>query len=253
MLQVAYFQMAGSGKHRNQDTLFNGMKVCYALLHKTRRIECIPNAPMRLAISDGVSCSPAPHLASRFWMNVFMQHGDAFGQFLCQYHSQFCEAMSEVHFGSAATFVSVTITPDGQCHVCNVGDSRAYRITATGVWQQVSHDHTVLAELIEQGQAQADQHYAGLYDALAQCLIADSEESDFKVYTHSFKLLSGESVVVCSDGLSNAITHAQLEAVWSVHSTLEEKLEALRKSVKKQSHHDDCSVVCAHYSDKHAI
>ena len=253
MLQVAYFQMAGSGKYRNQDALFNGMEVCYALLHKTRRIECIPNAPMRLDISDGVSCSPASHLASRFWMETFMQHGDAFGRFLCQYHGQFCEAMTEAYFGSAATFVSATITPDGQCHVCNVGDSRAYRITAAGAWQQVSHDHTVLAELIEQGQAQADQHYAGLYDALTQCLIADSGESDFKVYTHSFKLLSGESVVVCSDGLSNAITHAQLEAVWSVHLTLEEKLEALRKSVKKQSHHDDCSVVCAHYSDKHAI
>ena len=92
MLQVAYFQMAGSGKHRNQDALFNGAEVYYALLHKTRRVECAPNAPIRLAISDGVSCSPAPHLASRFWMETFMQHGDAFGRFLCQYHSQFCEA-----------------------------------------------------------------------------------------------------------------------------------------------------------------
>lgn len=115
-----------------------------------------------------------PHLASRFWMETFMQHGDAFGRFLCQYHGQFCEAMTEAHFGSAATFVSATITPDGQCHVCNVGDSRAYRINAAGVWQQVSHDHTILAELIEQGQAQADQHYSGLYHALTQCLIADS-------------------------------------------------------------------------------
>ena len=257
MLQVAYFQMAGSGKHRNQDALFNGMEVCYALLHKTRRVECVPNTSVRLAISDGVSCSPAPHLASRFWMNKFMQHDDAFGRFLCQYHSQyhsqFCEAMSEVHFGSAATFVSTIITPDGLCHVCNVGDSRAYHITVSGLWQQASHDHTVLAELIEQGQAQSDQHYAELYHALTQCLIADSGESDFKVYTHSFKLLPGESVVVCSDGLNNAITHVQLEAVWSIHSTLEEKLEAFRQSVKKQSHHDDCSVVCAHYSDKHAI
>ena len=47
-------------------------------------------------------------------------------------------------------------------------------------------------------------------------------------------------------GRFNAITHAQLEAVWSVHSTLEDKLEALRKFVKKQPYYDDCSVVSVH-------
>ena len=36
MWQLAYFQMAGSGKQRNQDALFNGQEVCYALLRKTR-------------------------------------------------------------------------------------------------------------------------------------------------------------------------------------------------------------------------
>ena len=35
MWQLAYFQMAGSGKQRNQDALFNGQEVCYALLRKT--------------------------------------------------------------------------------------------------------------------------------------------------------------------------------------------------------------------------
>ena len=59
--------------------------------------------------------------------------------------------------------------------------------------------------------------------------------------------------MVCSDGLSNAISHAQLETIWNSHLALDEKLEALRKNVKKQSHHDDCSVVCAHYSNNHVI
>ena len=36
MWKLAYFQMAGSGKQRNQDALFNGQEVYYALLRKTR-------------------------------------------------------------------------------------------------------------------------------------------------------------------------------------------------------------------------
>ena len=97
MWQLAYFQMAGSGKQRNQDALFNGQEVCYALLRKTRVLNFSDELTVRLAISDGVFSTPAPHLASRFWMQTFMQYGDESGRFLRQYHGKFCDEMIESH------------------------------------------------------------------------------------------------------------------------------------------------------------
>ena len=251
MWKLAYFQMAGSGKQRNQDALFNGQEVYYALLRKTRVLNFSDELTVRLAISDGVFSSPAPHLASRFWMQTFMQYGDESGRFLRQYHGKFCDEMIESHFvGSAATFVSAITMPDGRCYICNVGDSRAYRISVNGRWQQVSHDHTLLAEFIEQGQAQIGQSYAGIYDALAQCLIADSNENDFRIFTTSFVLQAGETILLCSDGLSDALNHDEIELIWNRHLAVEERLEALRKRIQKQAQYDDCSVVCAHYYQK---
>ena len=246
MWQLAYFQMAGSGKQRNQDALFNGQEVCYALSRKTRVLNFTDEITVRLAISDGVFSSPAPHLASRFWMQAFMQFGDESGRFLRQYHGKFCDEIGS-HFGSAATFVSAITMPDGRCYICNVGDSRAYSISVNGRWQQISHDHTILAEFIEQGQAQIDQSYAGIYDALAHCLIADSNENDFKVFTTSFVLQTGETILLCSDGLSDALNHDEIEIIWNRHLAISEKLEALRKKIRKQTQYDDCSVVCVRY------
>lgn len=131
------------------------------------------------------------------------------------------------------------------CRICNVGDSRVYHISAEGRWRQVSHDHTVLADLIEQGEARADTEYADMYYALAHCLIADDEETHFKIFTDSFTLQRGEAVLVCSDGMHDALPHERLEALWNASPSLPDKLEALRRAVKKVPYHDDCSVaVC---------
>ena len=243
MFQLAYFQMVGAGKARNQDALFDGTAVRQVRLHKTRLSEA--DDAVRLAVADGVSSSPAAHLASRFWLDAFVREGDAEGRFLRRLHGSFCDTFAEEYFGSSSTFASAVVEADGLCRICNVGDSRVYHISAEGHWRQVSHDHTVLADLIEQGEARADTEYADMYYALAHCLIADDEETHFKIFTDSFTLQRGEAVLVCSDGLHDALSHERLEALWNASPSLLDKLEALRRAVKRVPYHDDCSVaVC---------
>ncbi|MBH5328311.1 protein phosphatase 2C domain-containing protein [Eikenella sp. S3360] len=243
MFQLAYFQMAGAGKTRNQDALFDGTAVRQVRLHKTRLSETADT--VRLAVADGVFNSPAAHLASRFWMEAFAREGDAEGRFLRWLHGSFCDKLAAEYFGSASTFASAVIETGGLCRICNVGDSRVYHISANGCWQQISHDHTVLADLIEQGEARADTEYAGIYYALAHCLTADYEEDHFQIFTTSFTLRAGEAVLICTDGLHDALPHNRLEALWGAFQSLPDKLEALRRAVKRDPLHDDCSVaVC---------
>ncbi|WP_245636562.1 PP2C family serine/threonine-protein phosphatase [Eikenella longinqua] len=96
--------------------------------------------------------------------------------------------------------------------------------------------------MIEQGEAQPGTDYAGIYYALAHCLTADYEETLFKIYTASFTLLRNETVLVCSDGLHDALSHHQLEELWRAYHSLPDRLEALRRTVKRVPFHDDCSV-----------
>ena len=186
MFQLAYFQMVGAGKARNQDALFDGTAVRQVRLHKTRLYEV--DDAVRLAVADGVSSSPAAHLASRFWLDAFVREGDAEGRFLRRLHGSFCDTLADEYFGSSSTFASAVVEADGLCRICNVGDSRVY---------------------------------------------------------HIFALQRGEAVLVCSDGLHDALSHERLEALWNASPSLLDKLEALRRAVKRVPYHDDCSVaVC---------
>ena len=247
MFQLACFQMAGAGKTRNQDALFDGTAVRQVKLHKTRLSEVAGTA--RLAVADGLFSSPAAHLASRFWMEAFAREGDAEGRFLRRLHDSFCDALAGRYFGSASTFASAIVEANGLCRICNVGDSRVYHISTNGCWQQMSHDHTVLADLIEQGEAQPGIDYAGIYYALAHCLTADYEETGFKIFTASFPLHTGEAVLVCTDGLHDALSHNRLENLWNTYTSLPDKLEALRRAVMRFPLHDDCSVAVCLLSD----
>lgn len=245
VFEVAYCQMAGAGKERCQDALFNGAEVKQVNLHKARRIAIEPNAEgkLRLAVADGAYHSPEPHLASYFWMDAFAQEGQANSVFLRKKFWQFCGALAEYR-GSATTFAAVEIDVNGDCSLCNVGDSRVYHIHSQGQWKQVSHDHTLLAEMIACGEAEEDKDYAAIYSDLAECLIADPEEAHFKVHAAAFGLAVGEAVLLCTDGLSDALSHAALETLWCSRTDLQEKLEALRQAVRKTPMHDDLSIVC---------
>ena len=113
MFQIAYFQMAGAGKTRNQDALFDGTAVRQVKLHKTRLSEVA--GTVRLAVADGVFSSPAPHVASRFWMEAFAREGDAEGRFLRNLHDSFCDMLADRYFGSASTSYGTCMTAFVTC------------------------------------------------------------------------------------------------------------------------------------------
>lgn len=241
--EVAYAQMAGEGKGRNQDALFNGVEVKHALLNKARAV-APPGDAVRLAVADGVFDSSAPHCASRWWMQAFAERGSADARFLRTEFPAFCQALeAEGLHGAACTFAAVELHHDGRYGACNVGDSRIYRIGTDGMWQQISHDHTVWAQMVQDGEAPPDASHATLYDMLAECLIADTQESGFAIHAVQGELQPGECLLLCTDGLSDAIHAEALMPLWQAHADLPARLEALRRAVRRTILHDDCSIV----------
>lgn len=247
-MQIAYFQMAGAGKARTQDALFDGVAVHQVKLHKARRV-ANPRLPLRLAVADGLFAAPAAARASRFWMDAFAAADDGGARFLRRTHPQFCAALAARYFGAATTFASAVFAGGG-ASVCNVGDSRVYHIDTAGRWRQISHDHTVLAEMIERGEAQAGGDYAGIYGMLAHSLAADWEADDFRIFVTEQPLAAGETLLLCTDGLSDALPHPQLQALWQAHDDLPARLEALRRAVRRVPYFDDCTVVAAAMTDQ---
>lgn len=242
MWKVTFCQQAGMLKKRNQDALFNGERVYQYVLKKSETIE-VEKENLIIGISDGVSNSPRPDLASRYFMEKLQDCENLNAQWLRATHQQFCEAHCQRIYGSSCTFVAAQLSPNGQCLIMNVGDSRAYRITPTGEWIQLSYDHILLNEL------NPDQttEYAAMYYGLSDALIADHEETDFHIFTEQYQLEKGDSLLLCSDGLTDDIPKHIRHAIWQKFDKIEEKLTALRQYTKRLKRRDDFSVVVIHF------
>lgn len=95
--------------------------------------------------------------------------------------------------------------------VAHAGDSRAYRVR-NGQAEQLTTDHTMVQELVEQGlltPAQAAQHpYRG---RLSRCLGHGRTNTDADVAELVMK--RGDNLLLCSDGLSDVVPIKEVSAL----------------------------------------
>lgn len=246
MWKITFSQQIGSNKKRNEDALFNGQKV---FQYRLKQAETLFLAQSRLivGITDGVSNSPRPHLASRFWAEALEKCKNLSIQWCRQTHQQFCEAFCTTHLGTSTTLIAAQLDAEN-VKILNIGDSRAYKIKPSGEWQQLSEDHTLLNEWIAENPSlmqavRNGQKFANLYNGLSDCLIADHCESDFKIYSTSVHLKQGESLLLCSDGLTDFIPLEIRIQIWQKYPTMTERLNAFRRYIKKDKYYDDLSII----------
>jgi serine/threonine protein phosphatase PrpC len=125
---------------------------------------------------------------------------------------ELCDALARGHTRGAATTLALAAFSCERCTVLHVGDSRVYRIAASGQWQQLTRDHTVLHRMFDEGEAEPGVDYATIYNMMDSCIVADGYESDFAIGCCSTQLEPGDALFLCTDG---------------VHDTLEERLQSL--------------------------
>ncbi len=95
--------------------------------------------------------------------------------------------------------------------VLNVGDSRTYRMVG-GVLEQLSRDHSEVAELVEQGLVaveDAPRHPRRHVVTRVLGGAASRVEPDLRM----FPVSAGDRMVVCSDGLTDTLPDARVQAV----------------------------------------
>lgn len=132
-------------------------------------------------------------------------------------YSQFGDDLS----GMGTTLVGAVIRFNGKGYVINVGDSRAYYYSRRSrLLTQISHDHSLVEELLEFGaitKEQAEHHPQK--NVITRAL---GSEEDIESDVFSVELGIGDVMIFCSDGLSNIVTDEEIAQL-----CLEEKQEDL--------------------------
>jgi len=108
-----------------------------------------------------------------------------------------------------ATVVAVWCT-DERISVAHVGDSRIYRLRA-GNFEQLTQDHSFVAEEVRHGKMTAEEAATStMQNVLVRAL---GIEPAVEVDVSEELLTEGDSVLLCSDGLTRELSDAQIAAV----------------------------------------
>src|SRR5579875_3779201 len=128
----------------------------------------------------------------------------------------------------------------------SVGDSRAYLIDSANVYQ-LNHDHSWVAEEVRAGRltkAQAEHHPRRNVLTRAVGVVPEIE-----VETQTFELVSGDTLLLCSDGLTNMVSESELQQVVQDHGQPERAAATLIQMANDRGSPDNVTVVIARYTD----
>jgi PPM family protein phosphatase len=111
------------------------------------------------------------------------------------------------------TVVAILMHPDG-VEVAHVGDSRCYLIQGDQIFQ-ITKDHTVVQKLVDAGLLTPAQ--AAVHPDANQILraLGSSPEVEVEVRAQTIPVASGDTFVLCSDGLSDLVNPKEVLRVVS--------------------------------------
>ncbi len=169
-----------------------------------------------LALSDGMGGAQAGEVASALVLESL--HAALASETKDAIHDQLEEAVhranekvfeaarTENRKGMAATLTAMFVRGD-EAYLAEVGDSRAY-LLRSGRLRQITRDQSLVQLLVDQGVMSAEE--ARTSSSRNVILQAVGLSDNVRVAIARLALRRGDRVLLCSDGVSNAIEDAEL-------------------------------------------
>jgi len=154
-------------------------------------------------------------------------------------------ADEEIEKRGMGTTLTALLLRDTTIALLHVGDSRCYRLRA-GTLEQLSNDHTVIQELLDQGaisQAEAAEHPQR--SMLTQALRGDG---DVIPVLQMYDVKKGDRYLLCSDGLSGVLTDKEIK-IGLKKSDKDEATKFLIDATYINGAPDNVTVLIADFSD----
>jgi PPM family protein phosphatase len=140
--------------------------------------------------------------------------------------------------GTTAVVVILSETHGPWC--AHVGDSRLYRFRDTQL-KQVTEDHTWVAQAVRAKILTLDQVRLHPWrHVLSQCL---GREDLNQIDINPIDLRSGDTLLLCSDGLTEEVTDKAIAQLLNAAPTCDEAANALVQEAKTNGGHDNITVV----------
>ena len=154
-------------------------------------------------------------------------------------------ASENTKFGIVGSTVAVVLGSDNGVACLWAGDSRVYRLR-DGKLNQLTKDHSRVQELISLGRLDAADARSHPYANVVTRAVGATETLDIDVASESVQ--HGDTFLICSDGLTNAVTDEELRALMG-RSGCGTAVEGLLGAALNNGATDNVTIVVVHVED----
>lgn len=148
--------------------------------------------------------------------------------------------------GMGTTLVAAALVVDDNGEkvvVVNVGDSRAYLLPGNGRLARLTEDHSLVEEMVRRGELSLAQAAVHPHRHILTRALGIDPSLDIDAW--ELDLDSNIRLLLCSDGLTNECTDAEIEAVLSEETSPDAAARALIKMALAHGGSDNVTVVVA--------
>ena len=194
------------------------------------QIEQLDRGGLLCVVCDGMGGAKSGNIASSLAVDVFVQEVKrSWKPLMDQEHidqmltsaaklanfTVYDQSLQFEEFDGMGTTLVAVLIKNRRATVVNVGDSRAYGITASGI-KQLTRDHSLVQMMVERGELTPE--VAKTYPGKNFITRAIGTEQTIACDIYHREVSRGDYLLLCSDGLSNMLDDQEIlfEAVHGV-------------------------------------
>jgi serine/threonine protein phosphatase PrpC len=217
-------------------------------------------------VADGMGGHQAGHLASLFAVGAVQaflldsfrwairrdgpDEGSPLVEFEAALRSADARLADEVarhpDWAGMGTTMTLAFAAGRKLFVAHAGDSRCY-LFRDGQLTQVTRDHTVVAELVRQGQITPEEACRHPYRHVITNYLGGDSSHRLHVELHEVKLQDGDVAVLCSDGLTAMLTDDFVADILRNHPDPRGACERLVAEANGHGGRDNVTVIVARF------
>lgn len=215
----------------------------------------LPGGRTLLAVADGMGGHSAGEEASRRALEVLQRelwHGaDLASAVLAANSEVFAAASANPEWEGMGTTLVAVLVANGSYVVANVGDSRAYRVDATGV-NLITTDHSIMAEAAAKGSAAiAEVEKSRWRNALTRAL-GTTPEVEVDIFG-PFQFDAPHTLLLCSDGLYRTLSDSDIANCLSDVTDLDAAIRQLTRLSFERGSKDNISAVAIAFGARSSV
>ena len=145
------------------------------------------------------------------------------------------------------TTCTLVLLDGATAHIAHVGDSRAYLLRDRSL-QQLTEDHTLVARMVKEGRLRPEE--AEHHPQRSIITRALGVDADVEVDLNKLELVTGDRLMLCSDGLSSMIDSVAIETTLKEQPDPQAAADALVGLANAAGGEDNITVVVIDVSDR---